>query len=178
MTGRPDEPLERPWAPEIAMAALFAFVTGLFALLAPGFGWLVIGVAMGSAIAGLLLRRYARGGGREGALVLTIVAVAVVTATAPPTLAAEVLAGFSAMAAVLWAAADPQAPSSLRYRTSGIVLPGLAVAVAVIVSGILPSSPSAVGIATGLVLAVVFWVAYVLSRPDPFRVTGKEAESS
>jgi hypothetical protein len=155
---------------EVVAAGLFAAVGVLFAFVAPAAIVPILAVVAAMTVVGVLLRWFLPRYGREAALVGAITATAVVTSLAPATLAAEVLAGFVALVALFWTAGDPGRPSAFAYRASGLTLPALAVAVAIVVSGILPSLQALVGLAVVLVLVVVFWVAYVLNRPEPFRV--------
>lgn len=172
--GRPDT------AADGVNALVFALVAMLYAVLVPGDAIVLAVVVAVGTVSAFLLRRSFVPGGREAALLVTVGVIVVVTALAPLTLGASALAAFAAVVTLLWAAADPRSPNPLRYRVSGILLPGLAAAIAVVVSAVLEGTTGlVVGVATALVLAVVFWVAYVLTRPDPFRVDyGRPGESS
>jgi hypothetical protein len=90
---------------------------------------------------------------------LTTGAVALLAGVSLP---AEVLAGVCALAAVYWIATDTPGLRLAAGASYGLLLPGLAVGLALAVTLFLPAGPAEVGVASVILVVLFLGVAAVL----------------
>ncbi|MCI4354401.1 MAG: hypothetical protein L3K06_03445 [Thermoplasmata archaeon] len=130
----------------------------------PFLSLLVVAVAMGVAVAARATE-YAGAGVIAGVLVLG--AIAYVAGTAFPDTLSEALLGTAALGAVVWVAiATPEGPS-LSVAARGLVLPGLALGIALSVSFLLPVAEQSVGIAVILLVGALALLGWSILRVGP-----------
>jgi hypothetical protein len=144
-----------------------AFVAGLplFALwlLGAGFGWLGLLLPVGGVLGavGLSLERRTR----SFSVLPLLLALAGLTATAPIGLVTELVAGASALTALLWVARDRDDPGPIGRSTVGLVLPALAFGLALFTAIGIPAGRQFVGAAVVLLVLALGAVGWALARP-------------
>lgn len=156
-------------------AISYALPTGILALLAPRLSFVGLGVAMGAAVLAFGLRRLSRPLGALFAILPLALGLLVVCAIGPNSVTGASLGGIGALAALVWLGDDLDAPRTWVDRWRAVSLPGLAVAVAVLISIALPTSHAVLGVAAALVAGVVLLIAFLLDRSDPFGESRPEA---
>ncbi|MGA7923309.1 MAG: hypothetical protein WCA77_04965 [Thermoplasmata archaeon] len=153
----------------------YALPTAILALLAPRFAVEGFGVVIAAAAVAFVLRSVSRSLGPVLAIVPLSLGLLVACAIAPDSVIGVSLGGVGALATVVWLGDNRGAPRHLIDRWRALSLPGLAVAVAVVISLALPTTHAVLGIAAALVAGVVLLIAYLLDRSDPFGETRPEA---
>lgn len=137
--------------------AVFGLVGGLPDLIGPALG--VAGLAVAS-----WWRRRPATGATFGPLP-AVVALAVLAATSPAAPSTELFGGLAAVALLLWLADDPSRPAGGGRRAGfAVATCALAVGIAWSVALVLPRPSGAIGIAGGMLAALLLLVAYLLAR--------------
>jgi hypothetical protein len=136
--------------------ALFGLVGALPDLAGPTVG--VVGL-----VVSVLVRR-GPSGATYGPLPV-LVALLVLATTAPPVAAAMLFGGLATLAVLLWLADDPVRPAGGGRRAAlPLASCGLAVGVAWSLVLVLPRPPREVGVAAGLLAAILLILSYLLVR--------------
>ena len=146
------------------MTVVLGLVAGFFGLLGglPGFLGPVVGVlgVVGSAL--LRSREPVLGGAVP--LLPALVALAVLTGTAPAGPPTDLLAGLIALLLLLWAADDPARPAGGGRRAVPTVAPAfLAVGLAWVLSLALIGQPADIGLAGALLAAALVVLAFLFA---------------
>ncbi len=142
----------------------YALPTAILALLAPRFAVEGFGVVIAAAALAWALRSIRRTAGSSLAIAPLAAGLLVACAIAPDSVVGVILGGISALATVVWLGDNRDAPRPFIDRWQAVSLPGLAVAVAVVVSLALPTAHAVLGVAAALVAGVVLLIAYLLDR--------------
>jgi hypothetical protein len=119
------------------------------------------------ALAALALRGRPNGTAQEAGLAPVLVALALVTALAAPSLLVGVLAGVAGLGVLLWNADTPFEAYRPSDPVEGLVIPGLGLGVALLTAATLPAANSAVGVAALAVVVSLGVVLWALSRALP-----------
>jgi hypothetical protein len=136
---------------------LFGLVGGLPDLAGPAVG--VVGL-----VTSALVRRRTAVGATYGPLP-ALVALLVIATTAPAVGSAMLFGGLAALAVLLWLADDPARPAGGgRRATLPLATCGLAIAIAWSLVLVLPRPSREVGVAGGLLAALLLLLAYLLVR--------------
>jgi Flp pilus assembly protein protease CpaA len=157
-----------------------SILAAAFALLglndAQGAGVGVI-VAIAAVAVSLLWRIFGEriAGGAE--LLPVAGALAYFVLVAPTTVVSEVLAGFAALALLLWLAhVTAETPGRLSRALDQLIMPMAGFAIALGIAFVLPPEPLSLGFASLLLVLVIVVVVLILSRPS--LVGRREAPSS
>lgn len=158
---------EAPSAAAREAGATVVLAIGLFALAALSGSAVGVAIAAGGVGTSFVLRRWKRGPGLEFAGIPALLALALLAASVAPTPAAELVAGLSGLAFLFWLGVSGPTGASWLGRIGALVLPGLALGIAIATSLALPGVPTGegVGIATALVVGTLLLAALALGRP-------------
>ncbi len=159
-------PPDRPWTalPPLAAAGALAVVLALFGRWPFALG---LGIALASVALAGGLEWVDDGRIRSMAPVPMLAGFLLLVARLPAGPAPELLAGVGGVVLLAWLAEDPARPAG--GATRGVIgwgLPGLAVGLAWVSSFLLPPSAAPIGLAGGLLAAVVIALAAVVHRPE------------
>ena len=128
-----------------------------------------VGLAVVALALGIGLRWTPNPIGREVAWVPSVVALGVLSITAPLTILAELVAGLGGISVLLWMVDDPdRLPGGVARGLPALALPALAVGVAWSSALLLPPGAAPLGAAAALLAFAVAVVAFFLGRPDLF----------
>jgi hypothetical protein len=136
-------------------------VAAISVLSGPGAYWL-IAVTFAGVVFGELLRRFT-GGGRGAFWVLPpVFAVALATALSTPSLTTELFAGVAGLTLLYWIAAEPGERAGISRPSTGLLLPGLSVALALLVTQFLTGGVARLGIASALLVLVLLALGWAV----------------
>jgi hypothetical protein len=85
---------------------------------------------------------------------------------APIAFVSELLAGALGLVLLSWIALGPFGSTPFTDRGRGLLLPGVALALALSATLVLPGGPALVGVASGLLAAILIALAYLSGLPD------------
>jgi hypothetical protein len=164
-------PARRPRPDLLALVLLVVFA---FALGAVGSEGLLVGVGLAAIgiSAGGLMRRARSPILRGLAPVPVLSVVGYSTLITPPSVVGEVLAGATGLALLFWLSAEAYPAFRSRDAAGALVFPGLALAVAVVASLILPGSPDYLGVATILLAAALLFAGWLYAHPADLAEAG------
>jgi len=127
---------------------------------------LLIVVAIAAAAA-VLLRPIDPVRGPAIASLPLVAGLGAAAAAAPAGPATEALAGLAAVGLLAWLALSDRTTARLAPALSGLLLPGLALGVALAVSSLLPAARQSVGVAALLPVGALALLGYSLLRAGP-----------
>ncbi len=150
----------------LAGSAAVAVLLGYESSLSPPVG---VAIAAAGVVATAAMRFGRSPGVRELAIGPMLVALAVVTITAPLSALSELWAGLGGVVAIVWLVDDPdRAPGGITRGATTIAIPALAVGIAWSSALLLPGGTLTFGITAALLVLVLAGVAVLLGRPDLF----------
>lgn len=91
-----------------------------------------------------------------------VLSVAVVAVLAVPTILSELLAGMAGLALLSWISGAPTGRSEPSRPSSGLLLPALAVALALLATLFLPRGPAEFGAASLLLAAMLLAIGWAI----------------
>jgi hypothetical protein len=129
-----------------------------------------VGGALGALVLSELLRRSALGVLGALWIVPAVLGFAIVAALAVPTILSELLAGLAGLSLLYWISGTTSGRSEPSRASSGLLLPALSVALALLVTLFLPRGPAEFGAASlilaGVLLALGWAIRTDVGRPD------------
>ena len=133
--------------------------------------WIVAFLLAASGIvAALVLRARTSGARSDAAIGIVLLVIGVLAAAAPPVPLSGLLGGATVLAFLAWLADEPgRVRGAVRRGLAAVGLTGVAFALAWASAFLLPSTPTPVGVAAGLIVLAIFLAALLLGRPDLFR---------
>ena len=145
-------------------AILLAIPTLALALLGRGAALPEGLVALGAIALSGYLRTRPEPWASDGWAIPALLVVGALALLAVVSLLAELLAGASALAAIYWIAVELPGLQLPASPVNGLLLPGLAVGIAVGVTLFLPAGPALVGVASAILVGLFFGLAAILGR--------------
>jgi hypothetical protein len=149
----------RRWHP----AALLAAVSVALSLVGPGERWPVAVAALAAVALSALLERQATAWAANAWPVPALLGAGAVAVLSGVSLPAELLAAATGLSALYWIGSDRRWLSAERGAAAGLVLPALAVALAISVTLFLPAGPALVGVAGAILVGLFLGLAAVLA---------------
>jgi hypothetical protein len=153
---------------------LAAALVGLTA--AGGLAWPVgLSVGLGGVLLAGLWRRFGRGALAGLWVTPAMGALGAIAALSRATFAAELLAGLGALGLLYWVARVPREHGSGQRPETGLLVPGLGLALALLVPAFLAAGTAQVGLAGVLLAVLLLAIGWVIVAPD--RGAGRSAPS-
>jgi len=154
----------RPWS----LALLLVTLTYLGYLSGYPYGYGFV-VAAGAVALAAFLRASPSGSDAGYAPAPVLAALALEAAAAPVGFGTELIAGFAALAFLVWLADDPSRPTGGPLRSlPTIAVPSLALGLAWVSGIIVPAGALPLGVAGGLLALTLAAVAYLVGSPSLF----------
>ncbi|MCI4348925.1 MAG: hypothetical protein L3J93_01725 [Thermoplasmata archaeon] len=155
-------------APRVAWEVLPALgvgvLAGVLAILSGPAAPFALAAVIGALAITVVLRRLPAA--REVWLLPSLGVAGGLVFLAPVAFASELLAGALGLGLLYWIALGSAGSEPFADRARGLLLPGAALVLALAATLVLPGGPPLVGIASGLLAAILIGLAYLTSRPE------------